>query len=60
MKKLLSIMLAALMLLGMIACTGTPAQPDQPEQPTDAPVQPTEAPAETTPEALTFPPPRDW
>ncbi len=50
MKKLLSIMLAALMLLGMIACTGTPAQPDQPEQPTDAPVQPTEAPAETTPE----------
>ena len=50
MKKLLSIMLAALMLLAVVACTGTPAQPEQPAQATEAPAKPTEAPAEPTPE----------
>ena len=45
MKKLLSIMLAALMLLGVIAC-GTQTTQEKPAQATEVPAQPTEPPAE--------------
>lgn len=59
-KKILAALLALIMVLAMVACTGnkTPDQPDKPaENPTDAPVDnPTDAP-EVTPEPVIM---ADW
>ncbi len=55
MKKLLALLLAAVMVLSLAACGGTNTDPTQ--APTDGATEPTEAPYRET---LPMPPPRLW
>ena len=53
MKKLLALLLAAVMVLSLAACGGTNTDPT--EAPTDGATEPTEAPTETPTDAPTTP-----